>query len=147
MRNIGTSRCNERAYVKYIFILPAMAFFLVALVIPFFSGINIAFTNWDGLKADYDFVWFDNFKRMATDLRLHQSLRTVSYTHLDVYKRQNMICAYWHMTHTPTRKLRSRWMLSTSHWMSCWKTVILSVSTYQECRKTTTCLTIVHFQK
>ena len=75
MRNIGTSRCNERAYVKYIFILPAMAFFLVALVIPFFSGINIAFTNWDGLKADYDFVWFDNFKRMATDLRLHQSLR------------------------------------------------------------------------
>lgn len=68
-------RCGDRPYVKYLFVIPSIAAFAFALLLPFCMGIRIAFTDWDGLKQSYNYVWFDNFRRMFTDRRLGSALR------------------------------------------------------------------------
>jgi raffinose/stachyose/melibiose transport system permease protein len=50
-----------------IFIIPSFLLFTFSVIIPFFMGINIAFTNWDGISAHYDYVGFKNFIRLFSD--------------------------------------------------------------------------------
>jgi ABC-type sugar transport systems, permease components len=47
--------------------LPALLLFAIFVVYPFFDGIRIAFTNWNGFSQHYAYVGFKNFKRLATD--------------------------------------------------------------------------------
>lgn len=54
----------------YLFTLPALVFFSIALLIPFFMGVNIAFTDWNGIAKDYNYVGIQNFVRMLSDTRL-----------------------------------------------------------------------------
>lgn len=53
---------DSRAY--FLLLLPALAAFSFAVIIPFFLGINIAFTNWDGLSQTYDYVGLKNFRTL-----------------------------------------------------------------------------------
>lgn len=58
------------SWVKYAFTLPSLLFFAFALLIPFIMGINIAFTDWNGVSADYDYNGLTNFIRIFSDSRL-----------------------------------------------------------------------------
>lgn len=55
---------------KYVFLLPGLCFFSFAIVVPFFMGINIAFTDWDGIAKDYTYIGFHNFIVAFGDRRL-----------------------------------------------------------------------------
>lgn len=46
--------------------IPALIFYGFAVVVPSIRGAILAFTNWDGLSQDYDFIGFDNFVRIFT---------------------------------------------------------------------------------
>lgn len=46
---------------------PALLLFLVFLVYPFFSGIMISFTNWNGYSQSYQFTGLDNYVRLLGD--------------------------------------------------------------------------------
>lgn len=46
---------------KFILLLPGFCLFMFAIVIPFFMGLNISFTDWDGLSQTYNYVLFDNY--------------------------------------------------------------------------------------
>ncbi|WP_116951791.1 carbohydrate ABC transporter permease [Jiangella endophytica] len=48
------------------FAVPALAFYLFAVVAPTLRGGMLAFTNWDGLSQNYDFIGFENFTRIFT---------------------------------------------------------------------------------
>lgn len=61
------------------FILPALAFFAFAVIIPFIYGINISFTDWDGIAKDFDYVAFDNYKRVFEDKNVWESMRKTIY--------------------------------------------------------------------
>ena len=54
----------------FLFLLPGICFFAFAIVIPFFMGIHIAFTDWDGISKDYHYVGVHNFLVAVTDKRL-----------------------------------------------------------------------------
>lgn len=54
-------RTRRRAQVPWWFIVPAVAFYSVAVVIPDVQAMVYAFTDWDGLTDGFDFVGFDNF--------------------------------------------------------------------------------------
>ncbi len=41
--------------------LPAVFFFGFSMLIPFFMGINVAFTNWDGISPEVKYVGLNNF--------------------------------------------------------------------------------------
>ncbi|MDO5422108.1 MAG: sugar ABC transporter permease [Eubacteriales bacterium] len=55
---------------SFLFTLPSLFFFCIALLIPFFMGINIAFTDWNGVTKDYNYVGLENFIRMFSDSRI-----------------------------------------------------------------------------
>ncbi|HIS30771.1 MAG TPA: sugar ABC transporter permease [Candidatus Limivivens intestinipullorum] len=63
-------RLSSEAVSKYVFLFPGLCFFTFAIVVPFFMGINIAFTDWDGIAKDYEYVGFHNFLVAFQDKRL-----------------------------------------------------------------------------
>jgi len=48
--------------------LPALALFAVFIVYPFFEGVRIAFTNWNGFSQHYMYIGLKNFKRLLVDI-------------------------------------------------------------------------------
>lgn len=59
---------------KYIFALPGFCFFAFAILIPFCMGINIAFTDWNGITKDYSYVGLQNFIDLVHDKRILQPI-------------------------------------------------------------------------
>ena len=54
--------------------LPALALFLVFVVYPFFEGIRIAFTNWNGFSQHFKYVGLTNFSVLARDRNVRTAL-------------------------------------------------------------------------
>jgi raffinose/stachyose/melibiose transport system permease protein len=52
------------------FVLPALLIFSFVILIPFFSGINIAFTNWNGINKTYQYVGLRNLFSMLKDTQI-----------------------------------------------------------------------------
>ncbi|MEH7335007.1 sugar ABC transporter permease [Neobacillus drentensis] len=65
-----------------LFVGPAFLAFALIVLIPFFTGIYYAFTDWNGITGDIKWVGFDNFKYLFTeDKQFQQSfLLTTKYT-------------------------------------------------------------------
>ncbi len=57
------------------FALPGFCFFAFAILIPFLMGVNIAFTDWNGITKDYNYVGLKNFIDMFQDKRILQPMR------------------------------------------------------------------------
>lgn len=77
---------TSRAYIW--FLVPSILLFAFTVAVPFISGLNIAFTNWDGISKTYDYVGFKNFVRMSTDPNIVKSIKVtlmfaVTYTLLN----------------------------------------------------------------
>ena len=58
----------------YVFAIPGLCFFAFAVLIPLIMGINISFTDWNGISTDYNYVGFDNFITVFTDKRIRQPI-------------------------------------------------------------------------
>lgn len=58
----------------YIFLLPGFCMFCFSVLIPFLRGFHIAFTDWNGITSDYNFIGFKNFINMFKDPRILQPL-------------------------------------------------------------------------
>lgn len=54
-------------FVKFTFLIPALLFFSLVVLIPFFRGLNIAFTNWDGIADHYKYVGLRNLVQLFKD--------------------------------------------------------------------------------
>mgnify|MGYP000876261271 CR=1 FL=1 len=47
--------------IFWLFLAPCLITFCIAVVIPTLTGIYFSFTDWDGLHANCDFVFLDNY--------------------------------------------------------------------------------------
>lgn len=47
--------------------LPVFILFIVFIFVPFFQGIRISFTNWDGFSQGTGWVGFENYRRFFND--------------------------------------------------------------------------------
>ena len=63
---IPVRRHQDRMAIM-IFLLPALALFLIFLVYPIFQSVYYSLFNWKGFGPAVDFVGLDNFKRILTD--------------------------------------------------------------------------------
>ena len=63
---------NAKGFVW--FLIPSIILFLFTTVYPFLSGINIAFTNWDGISNSYEYVGLKNFVDMFHDSNIGKSI-------------------------------------------------------------------------
>lgn len=70
---------NARTISKYVFLLPGLLFFCFAIVIPFVMGVDIAFTDWNGIAKTYNYVGLDNFIKAFSDTRLSKPILNSIY--------------------------------------------------------------------
>ena len=67
----------RKANILYV---PALLLLLFFVVYPFFDGLRIAFTNWNGYSQSYRYIGFTNFKRLLTDVNIRNAiLNTLAY--------------------------------------------------------------------
>ena len=60
---------------------PGTLLFLAVVMVPFFYGLYLTMTSWDGISSAKPFVWFDNFAEAFGDSDYWQAmLRTVIYS-------------------------------------------------------------------
>ena len=60
--------------------VPALLILLLFVVYPFFDGLRIAFTNWNGYSQSYRYIGFTNFKRIFTDINIRVAIfNTLAY--------------------------------------------------------------------
>lgn len=60
MRN--RARFAKKA-TEFSFILPALLVVLLLLLYPVLSSVFYSFTNKNLIKPDYEFIWFENYKK------------------------------------------------------------------------------------
>ncbi len=63
----------------YVFILPGFCFFCFAIMIPLVMGINIAFTDWNGITDTYTYIGLKNFTDALQDQRIRQPILNTLY--------------------------------------------------------------------
>lgn len=63
-----------------LFVVPAALIWFTVVVIPFFYGIGITFTDWNGLSMKINFVGLQNYKEVFTDSVIFGAfIKTVIY--------------------------------------------------------------------
>ena len=55
--------------------MPSVLLFIFAYAFPFFSGVKIAFTDWDGISQTYESVGLQNFINAFSDVNLGKAVR------------------------------------------------------------------------
>ena len=64
-KRIGTAGISA-----YVFAIPGFTLFCFSILIPFLLGVNIAFTDWDGIAKSYSYVGIQNFISVFKDQRI-----------------------------------------------------------------------------
>ena len=65
---------KKRNFIIVALIIPTVLL-ICFVVFPAIDLFKMSFTNWDGISASSDFIWFDNYKSMFHNVDLWQSLR------------------------------------------------------------------------
>lgn len=66
------SASKKRGKIKrdsslWLMYLPALSVVSFFIIYPFFDGIRISFTNWNGFSQVYEYIGFEQYKRMFND--------------------------------------------------------------------------------
>ena len=78
-----------------VFMLPALALFVILCLVPFFQQIWYSFTDWDGIKSSYNLVGLKNYIRVFNDGKYWASMWfTIKFT-LCVTVFSNIIGFLW----------------------------------------------------
>ncbi|WP_443146982.1 carbohydrate ABC transporter permease [Paenibacillus sp. HWE-109] len=71
--------------------IPALLLFIVFIFYPFFKGIKISFTNWDGYNQGYKWIGLDNYTRMFKDPEILKVIRNTAIYGIGSAVFQNVI--------------------------------------------------------
>ena len=71
-----TKKRNRSGNVRLfmLFALPAVFIWVSVVVIPFFYGVGITFTDWDGMSMNINFIGLDNYREVFADSAFISSL-------------------------------------------------------------------------
>lgn len=62
------SKMKMKKVLSYaVFVGPALLFFLLVQIAPFFMGLYYSFTSWNGISSAVEWVGFDNYIKIFTD--------------------------------------------------------------------------------
>ncbi|MFD0696774.1 carbohydrate ABC transporter permease [Paenibacillus sp. GCM10027628] len=87
----GLSRILGSASILNILYIPAFVLFCMFIFYPFFKGIQISFTNWNGYSQTYKWVGFTNYHRMVSDPDIAKVIRNTFIYGLGSAFLQNII--------------------------------------------------------
>ena len=70
----------KRNTMMNFFYAPAIVLFIIFVIVPFFEGVRISFTDWTGFLPDYRYVGLNNYIRFISDSEvLRVFINTVVY--------------------------------------------------------------------
>lgn len=72
--NVKTKNKLGNAKLFLIFALPAVFIWFSVVVLPFFYGVGITFTDWDGMSMEINFIGLANYYEVFTDPTFLSSL-------------------------------------------------------------------------
>jgi raffinose/stachyose/melibiose transport system permease protein len=61
------SKKRKEIRLLLLFLLPALIFYSIFMIIPVITGLSYSFTNWNGVNPNFEFVGLDNFVKALTD--------------------------------------------------------------------------------
>lgn len=68
-------RRSRRQWWPLLFLLPALLFYVYVMIVPSVQGAAFAFTDWDGLNPNWDWIGLSNFERLFNDPQAMRALR------------------------------------------------------------------------
>lgn len=75
------NRKVKNKLIDFSFLLPVLFFFGFSVIIPFFSGLNIALTDWNGVSKELNYVGFRNFINIFSNPDILGPIKnTICYT-------------------------------------------------------------------
>lgn len=82
MKKGGQKTLDQKMFGQYfVLVLPGLVVFTIGLILPMFLALYYSFTDWDGFKATYNFVGFQNYLSLAKDKNFLQALGfTIKFT-------------------------------------------------------------------
>lgn len=101
---------RELSYV--VFLIPSLLLFGFCVVYPFLSGIQLAFTDWDGISRTYNFVGADNFTKLLSDKNVLQPIKTTAIYGLTVTALNNVLALF--IATTLSKKLKGAAFFKTT---------------------------------
>jgi raffinose/stachyose/melibiose transport system permease protein len=60
----GIGRHSPLRLTPYLFLLPALVWYLIFLVYPMYQSLVISFMDWDGLSANISYIGLENYRRL-----------------------------------------------------------------------------------
>lgn len=66
----------EREITHFLFVLPNLLLYMIFTIFPIFVGLYYSFTDWNGIKKDFEFIGLENYIEMFSDSRF---IRAVSF--------------------------------------------------------------------
>jgi raffinose/stachyose/melibiose transport system permease protein len=69
-KNILQKLYHSKSIINVMYI-PCLILFLVFYVYPFIQGIKLSFTNWDGFSQTYQWIGWENYKMIFSDIKVH----------------------------------------------------------------------------
>ncbi len=101
---------KEMSY--FVFLIPSLILFLFCVVYPFFSGIGLAFTDWDGISRTYNYTGMENFIRLLSDAKVWKPLKTTIIYGVSVTTANNILALF--LAVTLSKKLMGKVFFKTS---------------------------------
>ncbi len=64
---MGINNKARETKLLLLFLVPALIFYSMFVIIPVVTGLSYSFTDWNGLNPNYKFIGLDNFVKAITD--------------------------------------------------------------------------------
>lgn len=85
------------------------------IVYPFLSGIQLAFTDWNGISREYNFVGLDNFVKLLSDRNVVQPIRTTVIYGVGVTAINNILALF--LAVNLSKKLKGKAFFKTTYFI------------------------------
>lgn len=118
------TRMKRKTAMGYLTLfLPGFLLFAVAVVVPFIIGLQVAFTNWDGIAQSTNYVGLRNFKLIAMSSEFRVVLNNSLYFAVLVTVANNLLSLA--VALGLNRSFKSRgWVRSAFFFPACLSTVL-----------------------
>jgi raffinose/stachyose/melibiose transport system permease protein len=70
VRNKNAGASLRGTVTEMVFLFPALVLFFLMIILPFFMGLVYAFTDWNGMTVNFNFVGFSNFIKVFGEKRV-----------------------------------------------------------------------------
>ncbi len=102
----------KKEFDYFVFVIPSLILFIFCIVYPFCSGLHLAFTDWNGISREFNYVGLDNFVKLFSDRNVVQPIRTTIVYGVGVTALNNILSLF--LAVTLSKKMKGKTFFKTT---------------------------------